>query len=65
MSLALWHGVYPAVTTQFTQDGSLDVQGTVDNIHTLVDAGVHGIVLMGTTGENYALTLQETFARIQ
>ena len=50
-----WHGVYPAATTQFHPDQSLDVPGTLAHLARLLDAGAHGLVLLGTVGENCSL----------
>lgn len=50
-----WYGVYPAVTTQFRDDQSLDVGATVKHVEVLLRAGVHGLILLGTVGENTAL----------
>ncbi len=54
-----WAGVYPAVTTQFRSDLSLDLEATAAHIRTLIDAGVHGLVMLGTVGENTALEPEE------
>lgn len=54
-----WHGIYPAVTTQFHEDQSLDLEATQRGVARLVDDGVHGIVAMGTVGENCSLTMDE------
>lgn len=51
----LWAGLYPAATTQFSQDGSVDLTATQRVIVALVDDGVDGIVLLGTCGENNSL----------
>ena len=50
-----WHGVYPAVTTQFRSDQSLDLEATAAHIETLLRAGVHGLIMLGTVGENCSL----------
>ncbi len=50
-----WQGVYPAVTTQFHADGSLDLAGTGKLIEALLRAGVHGLIMLGTVGENCSL----------
>ena len=50
-----WRGVFPAVCTQFHPDQSLDVAGTLRHIDAMLDAGVHGLVMMGSVGENTAL----------
>jgi 4-hydroxy-tetrahydrodipicolinate synthase len=54
MSVA-WRGVYPAATTQFRPDLSLDVPATLAHLDRLIDSGVHGLILLGTVGENPAL----------
>ncbi|MEX2602390.1 MAG: dihydrodipicolinate synthase family protein [Balneolaceae bacterium] len=51
-----WKGVYPAITTKFHKDGSLDLSTFEVNIKAQLEAGIHGIVLGGTLGE--ASTLQ-------
>jgi 4-hydroxy-tetrahydrodipicolinate synthase len=54
-----WTGVYPAATTQFTQDGALDINATQKLLTALVDDGVDGLVVLGTCGENNSLTAEE------
>jgi 4-hydroxy-tetrahydrodipicolinate synthase len=54
-----WRGVYPAVTTQFQADQALDVAGTVRHVERLLAAGVHGLILLGTVGENCSLAPPE------
>jgi len=56
---ATWHGVYPAVTTQFKNDHSLDLEGTARHIEKLLEAGVHGLIMLGTVGENCSLEYPE------
>jgi 4-hydroxy-tetrahydrodipicolinate synthase len=50
-----WHGVFPAVTTQFLGDHSIDLEATCRNVDRQITEGVHGIVALGTVGENYSL----------
>lgn len=52
---ACWRGVFPAATTQFQAGELLDVGATVEHLGRLVEAGVHGLVLLGTLGENGSL----------
>ncbi len=54
-----WHGVFPAVTTQFRHDQSLDLEGTARHLEKLLQAGVHGIIMLGTVGENCSLEYAE------
>ncbi len=60
MSAAIaWQGVFPAVTTQFKEDLSLDVDATARVIDALIRDGVSGLVICGTVGENTSLTRAE------
>jgi 1-pyrroline-4-hydroxy-2-carboxylate deaminase len=56
---ANWRGVFPAVTTQFQSDQSLDLAGTNQHLEKLLKAGVHGIIMLGTVGENCSLEYSE------
>ncbi len=50
-----WAGVFPAATTQFGPDLSLDIAATQRVQDALVRDGVHGLIIMGTVGENNSL----------
>src|SRR5262249_25997082 len=50
-----WRGVFPAATTQFGDDQSLDLPGTAAHLERLLKAGVHGMIMLGTVGENCSL----------
>ena len=54
-----WSGVFPATTTQFKEDDSLDIPATLKHLDAMVDAGVHGFVMIGTVGENCSLETSE------
>ena len=54
-----WTGVFPALTTKFTVDDTLDLPLFEKNLHAQLDAGVNGVVLGGTLGEASVLTTQE------
>ena len=54
-----WSGVFPATTTQFARDESLDVAATQKVVSALIDDGVNGIICMGTVGENCSLSGSE------
>ena len=58
MSVA-WQGVLPAVTTQFHPDGGLDLPATLEHLDRLIDAGLHGLIMLGTVGENCSLEYGE------
>ncbi len=61
----LWTGVYPAATTQFTPDDSVDIAATQCVLTALVDDGVDGLIILGTCGENNSLTPEEKRAVMQ
>ena len=54
-----WDGVYPAVTTKFTEDDRLDLEMFEVNINAQMAAGVDGIILGGTLGEASTLLDEE------
>jgi 4-hydroxy-tetrahydrodipicolinate synthase len=54
-----WRGVFPAVTTQFAPDLSVDLVETQKVQDALVRDGVHGVIVMGTCGENNSLDPEE------
>ena len=57
-----WSGVFPAVTTQFREDFSLDLDATARVIEGLISDGVSGLVICGTVGENCSLSKSEKIA---
>ncbi|EUB99644.1 Dihydrodipicolinate synthase [Rhizobium sp. CF080] len=54
-----WSGVFPAVTTQFNEDFSIDLKATQGVQDALVNDGVNGLIVMGTCGENNSLDPEE------
>jgi 1-pyrroline-4-hydroxy-2-carboxylate deaminase len=58
MSVA-WQGVFPAATTQFQPDQSLDVPATMAHVDKMIEAGIHGLIMLGTVGENCSLLYEE------
>jgi len=54
-----WSGVFPAVTTQFTEDQSVDLEGTARHVEVLLESGVGGLVMLGSLGENVSLKPEE------
>ncbi|MFU8779402.1 MAG: dihydrodipicolinate synthase family protein [Kiritimatiellia bacterium] len=57
-----WKGVFPAVPTQFQTDLRVDIKGTQAHISALLENGVHGLVMLGTIGENCSLSPKEKVA---
>ena len=54
-----WTGAYPAATTQFNPDETLDLEGTQRTYDNLINDGVHGLIILGTCGENCSLSAKE------
>jgi 4-hydroxy-tetrahydrodipicolinate synthase len=54
-----WSGVFPAATTQFAADLSVDLGETRRVQEALVADGVDGLILLGTVGENNSLEPEE------
>ena len=54
-----WNGVFPAITTQMHEDGSLNIKGTSSHTEALIESGVSGIIFLGSLGENQTLTPEE------
>lgn len=54
-----WSGVFPAVPTQFKDDFSLDIPATQKHVEILLGEGIHGLIMLGTIGENCSLSLDE------
>lgn len=65
MKTPTWTGVFPAAVTQFRDDQSLDVPATVANVERMMSAGIHGLVMLGTVGENCSLQREEKLAVLQ
>lgn len=60
-----WQGVFPAVTTQFREDMSVDIEATAQVMEALLDDGVSGLIICGTVGENTSLTRSEKVALME
>ena len=59
MSEVSWSGVFPAITTQFKPDQSLDLAASAGHVEALIQSGVSGIIFLGSLGENQALLPEE------
>lgn len=57
----LWRGVYPALLTPFTAEGTIDYEMFKKNFLAQVDAGVSGVIIAGSLGETSTLSTQEKF----
>ncbi|MBM3785054.1 MAG: dihydrodipicolinate synthase family protein [Acidobacteria bacterium] len=47
-----WRGVFPAATTHFKPDFSHDLPAMQTHLDKMIKAGVHGMVVLGSVGEN-------------
>ena len=54
-----WKGVFPAATTAFARDQTVNLAATAAHCDAMVRAGMHGLVLLGTVGENHSLEYPE------
>ena len=54
-----FQGIYTPVITPFREDYSIDYDAYTALVGDLVDAGVHGLIIGGTTGEYYVESQQE------
>jgi len=54
-----FEGIYPPVITPHKADCTIDRDGFVEVLEHLIAAGVHGIIVGGTTGEYYAQSKEE------
>ena len=60
-----WTGVYPAITTKFTEDGHLDIPAFLKSIDFQVESGVSGIILGGSLGESSTLSFPEKLKLVE
>lgn len=54
-----WKGVFPALMTEFGADETLDLDATARHVDAVIGAGVTGLVMLGTLGENVSLSPAE------
>ncbi|MBE7183258.1 MAG: dihydrodipicolinate synthase family protein [Methylobacterium mesophilicum] len=54
-----FEGIYTPAVTPFAPDGAIDRDAYADVLESLVEAGVHGIIVGGSTGEYYAQSTEE------
>lgn len=59
MNTTRWKGVFPAVTTKFKADFSLDLEAMAGHLEFQLEAGVHGIIILGSLGECSTLNREE------
>ncbi|MTI02226.1 dihydrodipicolinate synthase family protein [Roseibium sp. RKSG952] len=54
-----FEGIYTPVVTPYNSDGTVNWDALNDVIDYLIENGVHGLISGGSTGENYAQTVEE------
>lgn len=60
-----WSGVFPAATSQFDAELAIDLPATQAVLRGLIRDGVHGLVVLGTVGENNSLDRGEKSAVLE
>ena len=58
-------GVVPPATTPFTGDGEVDPRAMAEQVNWLIDQGVHGLAVGGSTGEGHTLDVDELRAIVE
>jgi 4-hydroxy-tetrahydrodipicolinate synthase len=58
-------GAVPIVPTPFSDDGAVDLASLRRLVDHLVEAGVHGIAVLGVASEVYSLTDAERIAVVE
>ena len=59
MAASNWRGVFPAACTQFNEDDSVNIEETLKHVEAQIESGIHGLVMLGTVGENCSLLYEE------
>ena len=54
-----FEGIMPPLLTPFTSDEKLDEEALRNEIQYMLDAGVHGLTVCGSTGEGYSMPPEE------
>jgi len=65
MDLGRLHGIVPPLVTPLREDGQIDHESLVRLVDYVIDAGVHGIWAMGTTGEFACFDADERAAAVR
>ena len=61
----MFQGVYTALITPFHQDGSIDEEALRRIVDAQIDAGIAGLVPVGTTGESPTVSHEENIAVVK
>jgi 4-hydroxy-tetrahydrodipicolinate synthase len=60
-----WRGVFPALTTKFTAADEIDWAAMEKHLAFQVEAGVHGLIVLGSLGENATLSMDEKLETVR
>ena len=60
-----WRGVFPALTTKFTAADDIDWSAMEKHLAFQLDAGVHGLIILGSLGETSTLSLAEKLEMVK
>jgi len=52
-------GIIPPIITPFDKDEKLDIPSLERMVNYLIEAGVHGLFSLGSTGENYGINFEQ------
>jgi len=65
MSDIQWRGVFPALTTKFSASDEIDWAAMEKHLAFQLDAGVHGLIVLGSLGENASLSPEEKLEMVR
>ncbi len=65
MTEVQWRGVFPALTTKFTASDEIDWEAMERHLEFQLDAGVHGLIILGSLGETSTLRPAEKLALVK
>ena len=54
-----WHGSFAVIVTPFTRDGDIDEEAYRQVIDLVIDAGCHGLISAGSTGQFFLMSHEE------
>jgi dihydrodipicolinate synthase/N-acetylneuraminate lyase len=60
-----WRGVFPALTTKFTAADEIDWSAIEEHLAFQLDAGVHGLIILGSLGETSTLSHAEKLEMVR
>ena len=54
-----WHGSFAVIVTPFARDGDIDTEAYRQVVDLVIEAGCHGVISAGSTGEFFLMTNEE------